>query len=443
MHKLITLFFISSLALSNPYWDPSKIAKDPDYEPKVREWTTLDPQQLRDEGVDILRVNVSYNEGKFKFEGASKERSGTEALLKRAGKKDSLGSYHGVLVNALNDTPLFYDSIGTGAEFRLLTRALTFRFPMTSGVLYRFELYGESPETGKTELILKENVNPVLASRSRIKERVEVKLLKKATVTPALKVNVYAEGYTSTDSTAFFKSAQKTVDTLVSSRFPGVEQFEMVGVYSVSKTKLGKAQDLGMPVPERDSFLGLYFPYWNPFGRWYHVVYPTREKKFRDAVGSVPYDYAIVLVDDSAYWGMGNFNEFTVVPAGNSSFSYLLLHEFGHFFGLNEEYEGGGKTELQFSAKIEEPWSQNITFHPKNGELKWGKFVGESVQLPTPPSVWTGTGPYGAYKGGYADSLPLGVSHKPGFKCTMESGTKFCPICTEAIKEKIRFDTGG
>ena len=89
------------------------------------------------------------------------------------------------------------------------------------------------------------------------------------------------------------------------------------------------AKDLGMPIPEKDSFLGLYFPYWNNFGRWYNVVYPTREARFRKSLATVPYDYALAILDDSAYWGVGNYRELTAVPANSFQFTYLLTHELG------------------------------------------------------------------------------------------------------------------
>ncbi len=82
-------------------------------------------------------------------------------------------------------------------------------------------------------------------------------------------------------------------------------------------------------------------------------------------MATVPYDYPLVVIDNADYWGVGNYMSLTVVPAANSSyFTYLLIHEFGHFFGLNEEYEEGGRTELEFAPQQDEPWSQNITFLP-------------------------------------------------------------------------------
>ena len=191
----------------------------------------------------------------------------------------------------------------------------------------------------------------------------------------------------------------------------------------------------------------MYFPYWDNFGRWYHIVYPTRENKFRQGLASAPYDYPIVLVNSSSYWGVGNYMSHTAIPAGNSMyFTYILLHEFGHFFGLNEEYEGGGRTELEFAPDMQEPWSQNITFlsNPSYLGLKWNELVNPQISIPTPTSHWESSPPvYGAYRGGYADSPSSnGRSHKPGLNCVMESHKSFCDICSKGILEVIHFDLG-
>jgi len=186
---------------------------------------------------------------------------------------------------------------------------------------------------------------------------------------------------------------------------------------------------------------------WDNFGRWYHIVYPTRENKFREAIASVPYDYPIILVNNSEYWGVGNYMSHTAIPADNNTyFTYLLLHELGHFFGLNEEYEGGGRTELEFAPDMEEPWSQNISFlaNFSYSALKWNKFVNVGIEIPTPYSVWHSYPPvYGAYQGGYGDSQSSkGACHKPRLNCIMESHESFCDVCAKGILDVVQFSLG-
>src|SRR5690606_28519736 len=105
------------------------------------------------------------------------------------------------------------------------------------------------------------------------------------------------EGYRSNRKTSFWQDAQRALSTLASYDLPFLSHFEINAVFAPSNRAIGTARDLGDESIVWDSFLGLYFPYWNPFGRWYHVVYPTDFAKFRDGIGSVPYDYKIVLID--------------------------------------------------------------------------------------------------------------------------------------------------
>ncbi len=432
--------FLLVVANANPYWDQSKIAKDPIW-PKFRP-SKYFPVKKHFQAIEVMRVQFDWIEAKDSFELVStvKEKSGTAAWQARVMKSNNLGSYRAYLRDAKGKL-LGFDSIGTGQAYRRLTRALTFRLPIPAAAAI-LELVGENPKTGKMEILFKEEI-PAPTQELKAQPTLEVRQLLAAKKSPALKINFYAEGYENSERESFWQAAQKAIETLKLAKFPNFEALEFHGVFAESNQPLGSATDLGMPIPERDSFLGLYFPYWQKFGRWYNVVYPTREARYRDAIGQIPYDYAIALVNDGAYWGVGNFNELTAVPAKSGQFRYLLLHEFGHFFGLNEEYEGGGPTELEFAPGISEPWSQNITFLEDYKNLKWKNHVDAKIPLPTPGDIWEREPPvYGAYKGGYADSEPRHHSHKPGFSCMMESGPNFCAICRQAIEEKINWDLG-
>lgn len=427
-------------SFANPHWDPALVPVDPPQGPVSFFMEQVNPKTLRNSGFEVLKVQVDWIEAgeQYKVSSTKSEYSGTAALINRSKKRDPLGSYQARIVDLKTGLPLAYDSVGTGREFRKLTRAMTFRFPMPKEDV-KFEFVAEHPETGQMQHVLTQVMSRSAVEPSKkLLQPLDVRLLKKADVLPALYLNIYAEGYLSHRKDFFWQSANKVVEVLRGANFPGFDRFEIHAVFGPSQLELGKAQNLGLPVKERDSFLGFYHPYWDNFGRWFHVVYPTRELKFRDAIGQVPYDYNIVLVDSGEYWGVGNYKELTAIPANHSSFRYLLLHEFGHYFGLNEEYEGGGRTELEFAYKLSEPWSPNITFLKTTGWtgplLKWTSFVAPGTPVPTPSSYWS-TGKYGAYQGGYADSpVENGHSHKPGHHCVMHSQANFCPICTSALR---------
>lgn len=434
---ILLLWVFSFSASANPYPDPTKVPKD-----TVAYRGFAEPMPMRRSGRAVLRVDLQWVEDRdeFTLAGLVRENSGTSALVARSKSFDGLGSYVGRLVDSVTGQSLGVDALGTGSNFRKLSRSLSFRFPYPQSEV-SFQLVAEDPITGNLVTTLKTALN-LSTVTVPVQVPVDSRLLRAAKTNPALQVVVYAEGYRDGDQGRFFREAQKVVSGLEESNFPEVDRMEFVAVFSKSAQTLGAASDLGLPVQERDSFLGLYYPYWFPFGRWYHVVYPTRGTKYRNRIGQVPYDYPIALVDSSRYWGVGNFMELTAVPSRNSSFTYLLLHEFGHYFGLNEEYEGGGATELAFAPGVGEPWSQNITFNTNPLSLKWRDFVTPGTPIPTPRSKWNGSGPWGAYRGGYAETAPKGHSHKPGWSCTMSSGKKFCPICVGALRTRVRRDAG-
>jgi hypothetical protein len=434
---LTLLLCVLTLNVSaKPYHDPSKITLPP-----MAKLAPLPVKALESAaGEEVTRVEVSWGEGEvYAISGIFREFSGTPGLRTSASKRDRLGSYKARLIT--NGTE-YHSSLGTGREFRRLVRKLSFRFPVLPQGRARFILEAEHPETGEIERVLEQEL-ALERAQAVPTEAVSASLLRKARVSPAVVVTFYAEGFGANGEVRFLAAAQRAIGVF-DKNLPGSEHFEYRTVFAASKEKLGSAQDPG-ELKVRDSFLGLYFPYWRKFGRWYHVVYPTDETKYRHALAQAAYDYPVALVDDSAYWGVGNYKELTAVPIGAAQFSYLLLHEFGHFMGLNEEYEGGGPTELEFAPGIKEPWSQNITFNPEADRLKWIKHIASGIPLPSSRADYHRHGgalrnPVGAYRGGYGDSEPRAKSHKPVLKCMMGTGGDFCPVCAEGLRELIDFD---
>ncbi len=450
MKPIVALALLYSVsAFANPYPIPELVPVDP---PSLF-W--LSSQAIRFESeapvfdaTEVLRIQIDWQEAgeKYTLGELRREMSGTPGLLARSATQDPLGSYQGVLKDASSGKALAFDALGTGKEFRKLTRAITFHFPLPREAVV-FELTAENPVTGRMEKVFETRIDPSQATAVVGVTGLETRLLRAATKSPSLKVVFYAEGYLADRKAEFWSHAAKAVAAFDTFKFAMIDHLEFHAVFAPSRVELGAARNLGQPIPERDSFLGLYYPYWSDLERWYHVVYPTRESRFRAGIGQVAYDYPVVLVDSAEYWGIGNYREMTAVPARNWSFRYLVQHEFGHYLGLNEEYEGGGRTELEFAPGIEEPWSQNITFlrSKKWEDLKWNAWVGRATPLPTPSSFWysvpSGKG-FGAYRGGYGDS-DSARSHKPGYACAMESDSDFCPVCLDAIERVMKFDSAG
>lgn len=456
--KLLSIFCSLAIAFgglgvasAKPYPDRSRVPTDESFGPLPKLAQLSRPSKTIgriERGDDVLRiaVRVDLKTEAYSLARIVRESSGTPALAQRSKSIPKWGSYRAVLKDRATGNALAHDSIGTGKEYRKLVDEITFRFPVPPAPV-EFELTAENPVSGKMEKVLTTVIDPLRATEEAIDMRtIEIRELHRPTApgTP-IRMNIYAEGYLASRKSEFWKDAIDTVAKLVKNRFPALDRLHIFAVYGESQEILGSASELGFPIPVRKTFLGLYYPYWDKFDRWYHVVYPTRENQMRTAFAVAPYDHSFALVDDGGYWGMGNFRVTTAIPAKSYSSTYLLLHEIGHYFGLNEEYEEDGPTELEFAPGIDEPWSQNITFLRKTdiASLKWAKFVTPSVPLPTPNDEWSSSPPkYGAYLGGYAGSEPRKQSHKPGHNCMMEAGSEFCRICSHSIEEVLHFDAG-
>src|SRR5690606_13316130 len=149
---LAVLLASSRVALANPHPDPSVVLIDipgVGSAVEVRELLPEELRRLRGDAVEVLRVQVDWDpvQGTYRLGELVRERSGTEAFARRATREDALGSYKARLVDLATGLPIAHDSVGTGQEFRRLTRALTFRFPVPLGPV-GFEMVAENPRSG-------------------------------------------------------------------------------------------------------------------------------------------------------------------------------------------------------------------------------------------------------------------------------------------------------
>jgi hypothetical protein len=212
MRRLLgATFFAANLAFANPYPDADAVPKDQFLKHLQTASISLDLPSVRKDGHDVLRIELSWENENWKLAQAITEKSGTEALLHRALLKNPLGSFKAELRTAKG--VVFYDAIGTGAEFRKLTRALTFRFPLPT-TDFELVVTGEHPKSGKPETIFSQTVK-LTQLTTLTSQEVEVRQLKDADESPSLIVNVYAEGYLASRKEKFWKDAQKLSQALI------------------------------------------------------------------------------------------------------------------------------------------------------------------------------------------------------------------------------------
>ncbi|HHH53037.1 MAG TPA: peptidase M64 [Bacteroidetes bacterium] len=158
--------------------------------------------------------------------------------------------------------------------------------------------------------------------------------------------------------------------------------------------------------------------------------------KVRDMAANAPYDQIYILVNTDKYGGGAIYNYYSVSVSGNLKSPKVFIHEFGHAFaGLADEYAYEDSFENMY-AKGVEPWEPNITTLV-DFDHKWKDMVKKDTPIPTPV-----TSEYndvvGAFEG--AGYLLKGV-YRPKQDCLMRSfnGDEFCPVCTKAIEDMIKF----
>ncbi len=193
--KIILLFFISNV-FANPYFDETEVLKDaPHFRSKLnvnhsgRNITKNDPSY----GLPSLRITLNWNSENETYMISQKiiENSGTESLHLRAKNKAPWGSYKGTLKDSVTGD-VFYDSIGTGREYRKLTRAITLRFPVPKND-FKFELIAENPTSGEMEKVFSEEIElNKLNHDNTVIEELETRVLKKAQLNPSPIIAIYA-----------------------------------------------------------------------------------------------------------------------------------------------------------------------------------------------------------------------------------------------------------
>jgi hypothetical protein len=444
------VFFVPFLMLNsyavfaNPFFDIRKVPQDDfDFVSRQVATTPVTRQDLIGNDSPVLRIDVSWSpaDEKYSVIGVQREDSGTEYLAVKAKIRPKFGSFRAELIK--DGVTSYHASVGIGPMFRRLNRGFSFRFPFPGEGLFPFRMFAENPISGQLIEVVNATIDTTDVVITPVLEA-KINLLKAASASPKVLVPIYAEGYSGRNvgngETRFLADANRVVDAFEKSNIPIYAHMEFYSVFAKSNQPLGQPQNLGLPAAARDSFLGLYFPYWVQFDRWYNTVYPTDFRKFRNSAAIVPYDYPIAVVDSDVYFGVGNYREITAVPSNSPSFNYLVIHEFGHYLGLNEEYDTGG-TELAFAPNMAEPWSPNLTFHPQRQDLKWVEQVASNVPLPTSKTHWNpfNQGPVGAYPGGYG-GLAQGRSYKPGLACVMDTGKGYCPVCQAAILREFHVE---
>lgn len=166
-----------------------------------------------------------------------------------------------------------------------------------------------------------------------------------------------------------------------------------------------------------------------------------------DVLSGVPFEHIIVLTNSDTYGGGGIYNQLLVTTSDHSTFSQVLVHEFGHSYaGLGDEYFYDDGYETVYPADTE-PWEPNLTTLV-DFQSKWADMILSSTPIPTPPVLVPNyrqlksdkerrllneaTKRVGVFEGGGYQSKGV---YRPAQECRMKINEveDFCPVCRRAI----------
>ena len=265
-------------------------------------------------------------------------------------------------------------------------------------------------------------------------------------------IAILSEGYTAAQKDLFFADAARARDALLG-HAPFSDRADDFAIRAV----FAPSQSSGPSIPHRGEWHNTLVD--SHFDTFYSERYLTTSslQKVHDALGTVPFEHIIVLVNTPVYGGGGIYNSVTIMGSGHPTFNEVLVHEFGHAFGgLGDEYFYGEQTETPYPADTE-PWEPNITTL-KDFASKWQDMLPADTPIPTPVDsleqvdvrrIWhTFTQEQkdmlnmkiGVYEG--AGYQAHGV-YRPVQECRMKINEceRFCPVCTRAILQMIDYYT--
>lgn len=250
---------------------------------------------------------------------------------------------------------------------------------------------------------------------------------------PAVKVDIVIlpEGYTEDQLGQYIEDCHTLIDRLFDYK-PYTAHKDKFNVHAVWAPSAEAGSDDPNAGIEKNTILNTSF----------NTLYSDRYcmtlsyHKVRDLAANAPYDQIYILVNTSKYGGGAIYNYYSLSVSGNLASPKVFIHEFGHAFaGLADEYAYEDSFE-NFYVKGVEPWEPNITALV-DFKSKWADMVDKDTPIPTPDIVkyWDKTG---AFEG--AGYVKKGM-YRPRHDCLMRSfaGNEFCPVCSRAIENMIRF----
>ena len=270
----------------------------------------------------------------------------------------------------------------------------------------------------------------------------------------SIDIVILSEGYTSSQKRKFFSDAARARDAL----FAHEPFASRKGEFSI-RAVFAPSQESGPSRPGKGEWNNTALD--SHFDTFYSDRYLTTSsmQKVYDAIGNVPFEHVIILVNTPVYGGGGIYNSVTIMGSDHATFKPVLVHEFGHAFGgLADEYAYDSEGNDSIYPADTEPWEPNITTLVYF-DAKWADLLPEGTPVPTPVDeierqqdvrrIWKTLTPeqkaslnlkLGVYEG--AGYQMQGV-YRPVQECRMRINEceEFCPVCVRAINAMIDYYT--
>jgi len=342
-------------------------------------------------------------------------------------------SVSGELLFRKGFSSLFEEFQGT-EEAKVIPRA----YPMTATMPFpiapvRFEIDKRNYNTGEFENFFSMSIDPTnyFILHEAIDVLVVTPLFEPGDPAKQLDIVFLAEGYTAEEMSKFSEDAHRIAEYFLS-----VEPFsafrEKIAFWIVESPSAGS----GVDIPEKREYINTGFN--SSFSTFDTDRYLTTPDTWsiRDAAANAPYDQIIILNNSNKYGGGGFYNHYCQSTVDHDVSQIVAIHEFGHAFGgLADEYVGGVNYDGFYNLQLE-PWEPNITT-TIDFETKWKSMISADIPVPTPrDSVYRHV--VGMFEGG--GYMEKGI-FSPMMNCRMKdnSAAGFCPVCQEAIRQKILF----
>ncbi|MFC2102238.1 M64 family metallopeptidase [Bacteroidota bacterium] len=328
---------------------------------------------------------------------------------------------------------LFEEFQGTN-EAKELPRA----YPMTATMPYpinpvRFEIDSRDYQTGEFETLFSMVINPsnYFILHEPIDSCIVVPLTEPGDPSKQVDIVFLAEGYPLDEMPKFIEDARRISDYFLTVE-PFSENRDKITFWAVESPSAGS----GIDIPGRKEYVNTSFN--SSFYTFDSDRYLTTPDTWsmRDAAANAPCDQIIILNNSKKYGGGGFYNHYCQSTVDHSVSEIVAIHEFGHAFGgLADEYVGGVNYDGFYNLQME-PWEPNITTNV-DFSSKWQSMIGDSIPVPTPrDSIYQHV--VGMFEGG--GYMAKGI-FSPVMNCRMKdnSAKGFCPVCQEAIRQKILF----